>query len=216
MDSIFDEIDSKRIAPQKFSLAILGCVLNVFMTYVSLVLSSKNSRTIVMLNMIIAVLLLFSFKKYLENFQSAKAILWTNIKIAISFSYVPLALFFYYAEFVSSEKHQFGQTILLAGVCYFLLLVLDFISLIGSGIAYKNFKNEPTRLVAKIGLVNTFILPIPCLFSILFEMFQAKLHASHTDIVIVNCILDTFFLIPTFILAVIFHRARKIASQTNY
>ncbi len=214
MESIFDEIDSKRIAPQRFSLAVFYCVCYIVLTYVYVLLGDKGQDIIYLFDEIIGLLILFSFKKYLQNFDYGKTIFWTNFRIVACFAELPLLVIFAFYKVIDIQPELYHTLLFTASLLYLLLMIINFVGLIASGLAYRQLEHEPTELVSRLGVVLAFVVPLPYLVLTVYLAIHAKHPETTVQSVLIKFLLSTLLLIPSFILVVMFYRAKKIASTT--
>ena len=215
MESIFDEIDKKRIAPQRFEWAVVACVSYIVLTYVYVFCSEENKQAFYLLNQLVGIIVLFFFIKYLQNFKSDTAVFWTRFNIVFSIVALIVSLLLTVSRAMLLHTYVYHLFSSLASIIILLLFVLGFIILIAGGIAYMKIGNEPTGLIKKIGIVNAFILPLPYLCMFVFFLANARHKFPHDQYTLIMLVFGTLFLIPTFIMGIVFYRVNKIQAQND-
>lgn len=75
-----EEESQNRIATQNFDLNIAMCVVFIILSYVNVFLGIEY-KAIGHLNSILIIILMWSFKKYLQNFDAPKAMYWLKWNI---------------------------------------------------------------------------------------------------------------------------------------
>jgi len=212
------EVESQnKIAPQRFNLIIVACIVSIVLSYADLFLGVEYKDIARLLYGILAVIILWSFKKYLQNFYAAKAIYWLKWNLAIAillFVSMYMQGRLYYAKWLEdhssigpsadSLKHRPPAYAFLT--LFILLLFIPFIiSNVKFGNSLRKIENDFIGLLKKLGLSLTYLLIIAvvCMVAILL------ISKTFAHSFIFKIILNTMLIIPTIILTMIFYRAKK-------
>ena len=214
MDSIFDEIDSKRIAPQRFSLAIFGCIVAITLQFFD-IFSDNGEEFLTLVGLVAYLSILTSLNSYLNNFNYSKAIFWTKFKITMCLGWIAVYVLILMLEHkmihISAENHFLLYFIshLVPGML-FVLTTLEFMSMVPTGLAYRLVKEEPTKLIRKLGFLNAFILPLPYLVFNTLLILNAYGRYSTVHLVLIKFLLGVFLSMPLLVIGLVFHKVNKI------
>lgn len=208
MDSIFEELDKKVIAPQKFWVAIMVSVFSISLSYVYHLLADLDYKEIVfIINMASAVVILSFFKKYLQNFRAGRAGYWVKWWIAV---YVTLVVVPAAYDLLSKSDIPYRDKLSVYHVyfyAYFVILFADYYVTIRLGIILTKVSNDFIGLLRPLGIYNIFFMPLAAILGITANYSgYAKNMLAGNDLLF-HMVLTTVSSVPSVLLIVIFYRA---------
>ncbi len=220
MPGIFDDLKQNRIAPQRFNLAITYAITSVILAYTYLFFHGSTKRIFYISDMLFGLLVLFEFVRYLRNFTAGRAVYWIKWKLAANITIFCIFLFgiiySHYLYKLNLISKQWLNTWVFT-VFYYMVLLLDVLCSILLGGALLKVRNDFIGLLRNMGILLTFIIPLPYLSITLFNFFSPSFTTwcdSDTSIMF-RIVMITFFLMPTFLILRIFLRAKKYQWKNN-
>jgi len=202
MESIFDELDKKNIASQRFWLAIIVCSLSISLSYVDLFTENYGYKAILFLsNMTLGIVILSFFKKYLQNFRSGRAGYWIKWWIVM---YVVMIITSLVYGLISTAYHLSNNNPYLWSY-YILLFAFNYFA-IRAGIILRKIPNDFIGLLRTMGFLYIFLMPSVELISLIeYSDYVKKILGGHNPLF--HLVLNTFYSAPILLLIVIFYRA---------
>jgi hypothetical protein len=173
MESIFDEIDKDRIAPQEFSLAIFIGIIYFVLSYAYIAFDKDTREISIAINTVFGIILLTFLKNYIKNFNRPAAEKWVKLKIGaniITFL-ILICLCIYndnrHPQVVTPNRQYKGYFI---AILYFLTSLFDLLVSILFGLELMKIKNDSIGLLRQLGKLIAYYLPV-AYFIILGLMF---------------------------------------------
>jgi len=197
------------IIPQDFQSAIITAVAAIVLSFATEFINgeSKLSWKIMIFSVIVSVQLMFYFRKYLKNFDSAKAIILTNWNIAlISLIGLMMVLFRAFSDKFTADMTEDSLGLILVLVLFLIVVAVGLIIvIIKLGIALQKIKNDFVGLLKECGIAMAYLLPFEILLSIVGSATDNKI------LTILGVVLGN---ISTVIMIMIFARAQKFVKTT--
>jgi hypothetical protein len=213
MESIFDDLNQHRIAPQRFGLAIAICIVCIVLSNSYFFLDKNWNHIFYLANVLVSIYLLVQFRRYLGNFMAARPVFLLKLKIIASwimFGLLLLNLLYRIPEQKDVILPWYWLRILLFVVLYYVIILFDLVVSVLNGIALQKIPNDFVGITKTLGIVNAYIIPLPYLIANMISLLPKLNHIYNADENLpVRLVVHTFFLIPTFLLMLIFFRARR-------
>jgi hypothetical protein len=193
-----NQIEQQKIFPQNFGQAILIGIL-VIITSISVKFFKTGSLEYTILVSILAISsvgLLLHIQKYLKNYNAHSAIMWINWLIVFNLTQL-LAVFTGEILLSDTPPHYVGTLYLIFTI---ILAAASVVVYIIAGIALQKIKNDLVGHLKIYGMSFSYVIPVLYILTLVAGFTQNELLSIIT--VIVGSI-------PTFIIIIIFNRARK-------
>jgi len=212
MESIFDDLDSDRIAPQNFRLAIAMALACIVVSSIYCFPGQRYNHFIYFFENILWLYLQFFFRTYLQNFRAVQAIKWTKWSIVLSIAALFAALIAYgnphmVATHLVSEVSPLIKA--LASMIFAALLLPLIILTVGLGIALQKIKNDFVGLLRGYGIVLALLTPVAGVWSVVFLFPNGARKLFSFCPALPDIIGVVINMVPVAIILVIYYRALK-------
>lgn len=202
---------NNKIAPQPFNVIIVLGIICVLLSYAHDLLPDTFSDTLSLATETGSLIMAVFFRKYLHNFNAKKAIYWTNLSIVLSAGLIAIMVIsdLIMPPGIHPDLGKLGHSplFILAALFIILFFVFFLVVTINQAISLRNIDNDFIGLLKELGTAN--------LLTLLVVLFSLLLHWQMQDYVVIKLLLSTLYLIPTFILILIFYKAKMRGNRTT-
>jgi hypothetical protein len=212
MESIFDELEQKRLAPQNFSWAVLLCILYSIGSIGIVLVSGPSQRVFSPILLAMAVLIDLSLLRYLKNFNLPEATRWLTLKICCLFGLLVYAWLFKISLFTNTFGLNWREANVWYSRFFYFRKVIRFIALAAGfmwGLCIIRVKDDFVGLMKRLGqvIVCTAVLFGVLFFLLLYKPFRVFYNARQNQWLWL--LLNVLGAVEVVVMAMIFSRAEK-------
>jgi hypothetical protein len=212
-----EQVIDNKVIPQNWQLAIIICIINVFLCLGGALLDFSKDNSIKDLGDIISsfatlsdIWILFFFLRYLKNFDSQNATKWIKRMIYLDVSLVVLTTIYsiYFPNGTDYDKlsNEQNKVLIATLFIYFIYLIASIYIYLIAGNRIQKIKNDFVGHLKILGLTIAYLIPISSLLDIVNLAFENDA---------ISIISTVCMSIPTIIMILIFIRANNIEALTN-